>query len=348
MAGHARARTTDILLRIALAQPRRFVQREAGRQVAVERIVRRGLVGGRVRYHAARHELGMHRRRVADEPDAQRAAGGDRLATPGQRLVERARHAIAVARLHAPPDARLVHLDRQAHAAVHRDRERLGAAHAAEPGGDDEAPGERALEVPVGALRERLERALHDALGADVDPRARRHLPEHDEALALQLPELLPRRPPRHEQRVRDQDARRQGVRAEDPHRLAGLDEQRFVRLQAAQALDDAVERFPGARRLAGAAVDDEVVRALGDLGIQVVHQHAQRGLLDPALARAGGPARGAHHAGAGGRERAHALSTSSASRSGARDSTQAARFSHASPNGRSPSGAGTSRRTAP
>ena len=39
---------------------------------------------------------------------------------------------------------------------------------------------------------ERLVGALHDALRADVDPRARGHLPVHHEAGALQLVELLP------------------------------------------------------------------------------------------------------------------------------------------------------------
>ena len=36
---------------------------------------------------------------------------------------------------------------------------------------------------------------------------------------------------------------------------------------------------------LPGAAVHDEIVGPLGDLGVEVVHQHAQRGFLLPALA---------------------------------------------------------------
>ena len=55
---------------------------------------------------------------------------------------------------------------------------------------------------------------------------------------------------------------------------------------------------------LPGAAVDDELVGALGDLGVEVVHQHPQRGFLGPALAGElaatrsvddAGPARCAH-----------------------------------------------------
>ena len=35
----------------------------------------------------------------------------------------------------------------------------------------------------------------------------------------------------------------------------------------------------------AGAAVDDQILGTLGDLGIEIVHQHPQRGFLRPALA---------------------------------------------------------------
>ena len=41
----------------------------------------------------------------------------------------------------------------------------------------------------------------------------------------------------------------------------------------------------PGAGGLAAAAVDDQVLGPLGDLGVEVVHEHAQGGLLEPALA---------------------------------------------------------------
>src|SRR5438874_9009813 len=48
---------------------------------------------------------------------------------------------------------------------------------------------------------------------------------------------------------------------------------------------DDAVEGFPASGSLAGAAVDNKVVRVLGDVGVQVIHKHAQGRFLDPALA---------------------------------------------------------------
>src|SRR6202022_5017208 len=43
------------------------------------------------------------------------------------------------------------------------------------------------------------------------------------------------------------------------------------------------MEGWPVAGRLAGAAVDDEVFRALGDLRVEIVAEHPQRRLLLPA-----------------------------------------------------------------
>ena len=57
-------------------------------------------------------------------------------------------------------------------------------------------------------------------------------------------------------------------------------------------------KHVPDARGLAGAAVDDEVVGPLGDLGVEVVVEHAERGFLDPALAGELGAARGSEDAG--------------------------------------------------
>ena len=50
-----------------------------------------------------------------------------------------------------------------------------------------------------------------------------------------------------------------------------------------AQLAHDGVEGLPAAGGPAGAAVDDQVVGALGHLGIEVVHEHPQRGFLLPA-----------------------------------------------------------------
>jgi hypothetical protein len=88
-------------------------------------------------------------------------------------------------------------------------------------------------------------------------------------------------------------------VRSEHSDRLTRLDQQRFVGVERAQRLDDAIETFPVARGAADAAVHDQLVGILRDLAIEIVHQHAQRRFGQPALRRALRAARRTHRAGA-------------------------------------------------
>ncbi len=133
---------------------------------------------------------------------------------------------------------------------------------------------------------ERFVRALQDALRADVDPAAGRHLAVHRQTFVFEIAERVPRGPVRHQVGVGDQDSRRVSRGAEHGDRLAGLHDQRFVVGERAQFLDDGIKRGPRTCRLARAAIHDEIVRPLGDVGIEVVHQHPQGGLLWPSLTR--------------------------------------------------------------
>ena len=164
--------------------------------------------------------------------------------------------------------------------------QRLRAAHAAEARGQQPAAGEAAAVVLAAHLDEGFVGALHDALRADVDPRAGRHLAVHHESLAVELVEMLPGAPARHEVGVGEQHARRVGVRLEHAHRLAGLDQQGLVGLEALQRFDDAVEAFPVARRAADAAVHHEFLGPLGHRRVEIVHEHAQRRFGEPAARR--------------------------------------------------------------
>ena len=137
-------------------------------------------------------------------------------------------------------------------------------------------------EMLLAGRRERLVRALEDPLRADVDPASGRHLAEHRQALGLEPPELVPGRPARDEQRVRDQHARRSRVRPQHADGLPALHEQRLVVSEREQRADDRAQCVVVARGLPRAAVDDEVLRPLGDLGVEVVQQHPQRGLRRP------------------------------------------------------------------
>ena len=64
------------------------------------------------------------------------------------------------------------------------------------------------------------------------------------------------------------------------------------------QGRDDAVEALPVARRAADAAIDHELLGPLGDRGIEIVHEHAQRRFGEPALGGELGAVRRADDAG--------------------------------------------------
>ncbi len=283
---HRRLGTPHVLGRIPGPQLRRLGEREPCRHVAAEWVVGAGLVGDDVGLPATSEQLGQHVGAVAHESDGDPIARSPRLVCPPHGGVEVVGRSVEIAGLDAPLDARWVDLDTERDAVVHRHGERLGAAHAAEATRERDRPSERRSGSLTRALRERLVGALQDALGSDVDPRSRGHLSVHREPLRLQRAERLPIGPSRHQHRVRDQHPRRHVVRAEDRDRFARLHEQRLVVLQRPEGSHDRVVGVPAARRPSGAAVDDEVVRSLGDVGVEVVHQHAHRGFLRPRTAR--------------------------------------------------------------
>jgi hypothetical protein len=354
-----RARTSHVLVRIGRAQCRRFVDREPLRDVPGQRIVRGGLVGDEIEVLAARRELRNEVRRVAEQPDRQRAAVACRAPDARQRVVERIGGLVEIPRLQTALDPLRVDLDAEDRRAGHRPRERLRAAHAAEAGGKDRPAAQvRRVEVLLAGGGERLVRALQDPLAADVDPGAGGHLAVHRQALGLEPPELVPGRPLRHEQRVRDQHARCALVRREDADGLAALDEQGLVGAELEQRRDDRPQRPGAPRGLAGSAVDDEVLGTLGHLGVEVVEQHSQRRLRRPLARVQLGPARRADgreiaterfHALRQARGRAHSSSPASASTAATKEPSRiaAATASMSPASGRSSRSRGDRSRTA-
>ncbi len=87
-------------------------------------------------------------------------------------------------------------------------------------------------------------------------------------------------------------------MRAEHTHGFARLNQQRLIVFEPLQRRDNAIEAFPVARSSADAAIHDQLRRPLRDLGVEIVHEHAQRRLGEPALGREGGAARGTNNAG--------------------------------------------------
>jgi hypothetical protein len=279
--------TGDRLLRgggdgggIALAHFLPFGDRPAGRAIAVDGIVRAGLVGDRVGTDAARQHLRHDFRRVAEQADAGRfGCGVDDL----ERFADAGRAAVEIARLEPFLDAAVLDFDGDAVSAGHHRRERLRAAHPAEPGGQDPPARKIAAIMLAAHFGEGLVRALHDALRADVDPAARGHLAVHHQPGAIELVEHLPIGPFGHQVGIGDQHPRRVFVGAEHADRLARLDQQSFLVAEPFERFDDAVETCPVARGTADATVNDEALRVLGDRIVEIVHQHPHRGFGRPA-----------------------------------------------------------------
>ena len=252
----------------------------------------RGLVGddvdGRVVLEQLREDVGG----VAEQADRQRLAlvAGGRGSS--YRVVDIVGLLVEVAELDPAGDPGLVALDADDHAAVHGHGQRLGAAHAAQARGQGDRAAQGAAEAFGRDRGEGLVGALQDALGADVDPGAGRHLAVHGQAELLQAAELLPGGPLRDQVGVGDEHARGPLVGSHDADRLAGLDQERLVVLEVLQGLDDRRVGVPAAGGATGAAVDDELVGVFGHLGVEVVHEHAHGRFLRPPLAGSLGAAR--------------------------------------------------------
>jgi len=288
---HRGDRAAAIRLWVGRAQAQRLRVREAMRNVSVQLVVRGRLVREDVGHEAAREEPVEKVHGIRAHAEGAGFAAVPRRERPVDPGIEVVDALVDVARGEAPFDARSVHLRNQRRPATHRRGERLRATHAAEACRHDEPPHERAVlgrEIAARGLGEGLVGALQDALRADVDPRARRHLAVHREAEGLEPPELVPRGPVRYEVGVREKDARGILVRAKDPHRLPGLDEERLVVAQTAQLVEDRREAGGISRGLARSSVNDEILPALGHLGIEVVQKHPVRSLREPGTAREG------------------------------------------------------------
>ena len=190
---------------------------------------------------------------VADQSYRQRPARPHGLVAAAQRIGVVVGDDVEVAGFHPAGDPFGVDLDAQGDPFVHGDGQRLGAAQAAEPGGDGEGPGQRSAEALAGDGPEALVGALEDSLGADVDPRPGGHLAEHGQAEMLQPAELVPVAPVGHEVGVGDEHPGRPLVGLEHADRLARLHQQRLVVRQIGQRRDHGVIGGPRTRRPAGA-----------------------------------------------------------------------------------------------
>ena len=112
--------------------------------------------------------------------------------------------------------------------------------------------------------------------------------------------EVFPVRPVRNDVGVGNQHARGVAVGAKNADRFSRLYQQRFVFPQIAQTLKDRLKGRPVASCFADAAINHQIFRALGDIRIEVVLNHAIGCFNQPVLAAQFGPLGSADNAGFG------------------------------------------------
>ena len=265
--------------------------------------MRRRLIGDdiRRRRRGARAPAAPRRRCPAGRSTARRRRGST-AATLRERDLEVVGGLVEVAGGQPPLDALRIHLDDQRDALVHRDRERLRAAHAAEAGGHGEASGERCRRSGGGRARPASRTCPAECPACRCRSSCR---PSSGRTSSGRGPRDRGTFPtsPTSGRGWRWRSARAARGRACGRRRPACPTARAASRRRraACSSRDDRVEGVPAARRAAGAAVDDEIVGAFGDVGIEIVHQHPQRGFLEPSPARQRRAARCADETSGGG-----------------------------------------------
>jgi hypothetical protein len=167
--------------------------------------VRRRLVGDQVEGLSTTRKLRDHVGGVAENANGQSATFARSRSYPCERVVQRVGSLVEVARLEPAPNPFGIDLDAEDRGTRQGAGKRLRAAHPAQAGRKDRSAREISRpEVFLSGRGKRLVRPLENPLRADVDPASGRHLAEHRQPESLQSAELIPRRPPRHEQRIGD------------------------------------------------------------------------------------------------------------------------------------------------
>ena len=198
-------------------------------------------------------------------------------------------HAAHPALAEACLDARAVHLGNDGRRACHFGRLGLGTAHTAQAGGDEQPPPEIAVlwdaQLEASGIQQGVERAVHDALRADVHPAAGGHLSIVGYAqLHGGVPVFLVVIESHH-QGVRDDDARGFGMGLEESQRMATLHDQGLVLCQFLQVHFEEAILHPVLADLARLAVGHQLVGIEGYVESQVVVYHHLESLSLDALA---------------------------------------------------------------
>ncbi len=137
--------------------------------------------------------------------------------------------------------------------------------------------------------------SLQNSLRANIDPASGGHLAVHHQAGAVEFVEMFPIAPVPDEIGIGDQHARRVACVRKIPTGLPDCTSSVSSFSSERSEATMAWKQFQLRAAFPRPAVDDQVLGLLGDFGIEIVHQHAQRGFLLPAFAGKRGAARRAH-----------------------------------------------------
>ena len=197
----------------------------AGGQIAVDQIVSRSLVCHKVRTHTTRlgtaYQLGQYFCRIAEQGNRHGLFCSHVLRQHGKGLVDIFGLLVHIARAQTEIDTALLAFDVEGARSGQSGGQGLCAAHAAQTCSQNPAACPVVVVMLTTGFHKSFKRTLHDALCADVNPRACRHLPIHEQTLAVEFVEVLPVGPLRNQVGVGDQHTRCVGVCLENPHRLA-------------------------------------------------------------------------------------------------------------------------------
>ncbi|CEJ64440.1 hypothetical protein [Citrobacter pasteurii] len=238
----------------------------------MQRIVGAGLVGDHIRAHAALHQFRHNVGGVRAQRNRDRFTLAGVLINTRQRIVKRCRLLVHVAGTQTEIDPALLAFNIQRTRTRQRCSERLRAAHAAQPGGQNPASAQVTLIMLTPGLNEGFISPLHDALTADVDPAPGGHLAVHRQPFGVQFIKVFPGSPMRHQVGVGNQHARRIVMGFEHADRFAGLNQQGFIGFKFGQRLDDGVIALPVPRCTANPAVNHQLMRIFRHIRIQIVH----------------------------------------------------------------------------
>ena len=164
----------------------------------------------------------------------------------------------------------------------------MGAAHAAQTGRNEKPPAQVAVlgdtEFQPSGIQEGIESTVHDTLRADIHPSAGSHLTVIGNTHlhgGVPVPLIIVQP---HHHRIRNDDARRFGLRLEQSQRVSAFDNERLVIGKDFEILLYQAVLHPVLAHLPGFAIGDELVGIEGDVETEVVVYHHLKGFaLDAA-----------------------------------------------------------------